>query len=241
MEHIVLSAGLRGDGALEVHGLADVRVVGRAISAGGILFNRLDVGRLGVLLLDGYSRIRGVQRAQRAQRGIDQIVAQIEVFERYSCGFSFLRTLIADAVIHSILLRQLGKLGDSGVIGGRFPRHIALSVDIEISTIGFYKGIPTLSGLIGISAGFRIIAFQIKDAINRVGLAHNGVVNGDRAAADCHGGNAQRKQKNKRKQNGHCLFHRLYLLKVLSLKSIGRRGAGRAGKISGFPSFRVCV
>ena len=181
MEHIVLSTRLSGDGTLEVHGLADISIVRGAIFAGGVLLHFLDVGGRGVLFLDGHGRIGGVQGANRAQRGIHQVVAQVQTDKLHFRRISLLGALIGDVMVGSVLLCQLGKGSDISVFS---PGHIALRVHAHIRAldgIAVDKGIPSSSSLVSVGAGILVVALQVQNLIDGVGLAHNRVINGDAA------------------------------------------------------------
>ena len=211
MEHIVLRTGLGGDGALEVHGLADIGIVLLAVIAGGVLFNGLDVGGHFVLLFHHDIGIGGVQRAQRTQRGVHQIVAQIQTGEGHRSGGGRYRTLIGDAVVLGILL---GSLGESGSVSAVFPGHIALCVHFHIGAldgVAVDKGVPGGSGLVGIGICGGIVALQIEDLIDGVGLADNGVIDGDAAGfAFREGGGGQGKGHDQGQQYAGKFFHMLH-------------------------------
>ena len=69
------------NGGLEIHGVADVGIVGIAPVTVGILLNLLVHSGLGVLFLDGHIRHGGVQRTQNAQVGLNQVITQCQIFK----------------------------------------------------------------------------------------------------------------------------------------------------------------
>ncbi len=104
MEHIVLSTSLSGDGALEVHGLTDISIVGRTIVAGGIFLNSLDVGRLCVLFLNDNLFCSRSERAQSTKRTVYKVVTEVKVVEDNSLRISRLKSYSLDVVSFCISL-----------------------------------------------------------------------------------------------------------------------------------------
>ena len=198
MEHIVLRAGLGGDGALEVHGLADIRVVLIAVIVGGVLLDGLDVRGNLVLLLHHHVRIGGVQGAQRAQRGVYQIVAQIQTGEGHRGGGGH-RALVGDAVLLGILLRGLC---EGGGVRAILPGHIALRIHLNIGAldgVAVDEAVPRGRRLVGIGVRACVVALQIQDLVDGVGLSDDGVIDGDAATCslcESHGQHQNQNQGN---------------------------------------------
>ena len=184
MEHIILCASLRRDGALEVHGLADVRVVLLTVFAGGILLDGLDVRGHLVLFLHDHRRVGGVQGAQCAQRGIDQIIAKLQVRERNSrIGFSLSRSRCSRRGIRShagsLCLRQLRERSGIRALN---PGHIALRIKGYIRGLRAQPGFPRTVGLVGVRIRTCIVAFQIEHLIGLIDLFRDRIIDGDGAA-----------------------------------------------------------
>ena len=184
MEHIILGTGLSGDGGLEVHGLADVGVVLLAVIAGGIFLNGLDVGGYFVLFFHDNIGIGGIQRAQRTQRGVHQVVAQLQILELHSrVGFFLVSSRGSSGGISSHLGSfNLSQLGKGGCVSILDPSHIALSVKADIGSLGFQPGFPCAVCFVSIGTSVLVIALQIQNLISLINLSGDSVIDGDGAA-----------------------------------------------------------
>ena len=206
VEDVVLCAGLRGDGAAEVHGLADVRVVFVTKLVVGILLHLLFVGGCGILFLHRHIRIGRIQRAQRAQRGIDKVITKVKALEFDRRRIRLFYALIRDAVIRSIFLRQFGK---GRRISALHPGYIAQLIGCKIHVFNvraFSKGFPNSIRFVGMRAALRVIAFQVENPINGIGLIHNRVVDRDASLSCGEYIHRQRQQHCKRQQQAGQLF-----------------------------------
>ena len=79
MEHVVLGTRLGDDGALEVDSLAHIGVVLLAVSSrSGVLLDRLHVRGDLVLFFHYHVGIGGVERAEGAERGVNQVITKFK-------------------------------------------------------------------------------------------------------------------------------------------------------------------
>ena len=79
VHNIVPSAGLCTDGGLEIHGLADIRIIDVSPFFVRILLDLLFDGGFRVLVRDFYAGLCGIQFAQSTHSRVDQIVAKLQV------------------------------------------------------------------------------------------------------------------------------------------------------------------
>ena len=174
--------------------------------------NGLDVGGHHVLFLDGDSRVRRVERAERTERGVNQIITEVQTRKFNGCGGCFLLALVSNGVLSRVVLRELCEHGGVSAVD---PRDIALLVDTNIVTldvIAVDEGCPIISCFVGVGVGVCIIAFQLQNLIDRIGLTHDCVVNGDFAvvvigAAGCKCADAQRQDDRQRQHEGERAFY----------------------------------
>ena len=187
MEYVVLCTGLGNNGTPEVDSIANIRIVNLAEGLRSILLHFLIVRWHTVLFLHrniGHGRI---QSTQDTQAGIHQIIAEFKALEFYrGPGSRHLPLIVAECC-----RIDLGLFGKFRSIRIFLPRDIALCVDVYIVPAGgrsrcgvCEKGFPRRvhrisNGLKGIVMG------QVKDAINRVVLARDGIVDGDAPGGNC--------------------------------------------------------
>ena len=114
-------------------------------------------------------------------------------------------------------LRQICKSGNISIVD---PSHIALRVNLHVSILNastIDEAFPSGSSLVGISFRLFIVAFQLEDLIDRVGLTHDGVIDGDLAAvvigaAGCKCADAQRQDDRQRQHEGERAFYCFHCL-----------------------------
>ena len=199
MQHIALRLAVHhGNRGFEIHGLANIRIVGLAKGAGGVLFHLFLNGRLAVLFLDGHIGHGGIQRAQRAQIGLHQIVAQIQTGERHRAGISRLLAVVGNAI-----LCKFNRLGRK--VRRRsffFPRHIAQFVDIDvIQAFSAFrkKRRPLRTALIVQRLVILTMAVQVKDPVNGIRLTLNRIINGNVSFSGSRRSSRQRQHQHQRK------------------------------------------
>ena len=249
MEHIVLRTGLRGDDALEVHGLADVGVVFLTVFAGGILLNGLFVRGDGVLFLDFGGRFvrRRSDDGLGAERGGDEIVTGIQTGE-------------ADVAIGGRVLRlqrgqpfgkRLCVLCEGRDIRAVLPAYIALVVDGDIGqaracfidtggslVIGPEKVRP--GGVDGIAvSGEVVIDRQIQHLVQFIRLIFDSVFHGDGVATGRERGRAQGEQHDQCQQDAGEFLRELHSFGSFLVRGLLKTGilAHQEDAVSSFPRF----
>ena len=79
VHNILPSAGLCTDGGLEIHGLADIRIIDVSPAFVRILLDLLFDGGCRVLVRDFHAGLCGIQFAQSTHSRVDQIVAKLQL------------------------------------------------------------------------------------------------------------------------------------------------------------------
>ena len=212
MYNIVLRALLGGDNSLEFYNLTNLGGVffdpafvncacACACDCGnfGILPNILVNARSLVFLINVSRRLCRCQTAQSAQRGVNQIVAEIKIGE-FQLGIAFagyfLVLLKRGDIRLGIGQSRFGKVGSLlGVIfngNAVFQSHIALLVLFKdvLAVASGHKIVPIGCNLVGKRRLFRIEAFQIKHFVDGVSLIFDRAFDGDaslgiRGASGC--------------------------------------------------------
>ena len=189
VQNIVLCACVNSDGGAEVYGLTDISGVGAAPVAGRVFLNLLVQSGSTVLGINGSTGVGGSQTTQSTHGGVHQIVAQGQFGEShcataYGIVSSVCRGSNGDnIVVLGVLQGQLCKSGDGIVILRCIPGHIACVVDRYISkcVCGREEAIPAVGNLVGVYAGGGIVAFQVQNFVDRIGVAFTKAVDGDRS------------------------------------------------------------
>ena len=174
----------------------------------------LDQNRVTVLFLNQHIRHCGIQRAGSAQTGLYKIVAQVKARK---CNLAVIRSFginhcNAVCCIFNCILR---KIRCTCVF---LPGDIALVVDINIVQAflrGCKEAAPICIHLVVQCRIVTIVAIHIKNSVNGILLAVNGIVNGDAAGlclvcerrrAQSQGQDQGQNQDKKLSRMFHCVF-----------------------------------
>ena len=220
MEYVVLRTGLGNNGAPEVDNVADIRIVDPAKGLRGVLLHLLVVRWHTVLFLHCNIWHGRIQSTQNAQAGIHQVIAEFKALELHrSPGSRHPALIVAE---RSRI--DLGLFGKFRRICARLPGDISLPIDIRIVPAGgrsrcgvckesFPRRVHRIgNGLKG------IVMRQVKNTINRIGLAHDGIVDGNTSGSGCsigksRGGKSQNQgQRQEQRKNFRDFFHHIRFL-----------------------------
>ena len=199
-----------GDGGLKLDGVADVGVVGLAVDT--VFFDFLINSRLAVLFLDGHVRHGGIQRAQRAQIGLNQIVAKRQVckFDNAACGL--LLAIVSNTICCSVRNRSCGKV--SGICAV-FPCHIAHVINrdiVQACCSGYEEVCPFCADLVVDCRVVCVVAVQIENAVQGVGFVDNRIIDlNATVGVNCECRNAQRQHEHNGQQQSQGSFDVFHL------------------------------
>ena len=219
VQNIAFRTHLGADGGLELDGVADLGGVIIAPVAGGILFDLfINVGRF-VLFKHLDARGRGVQRAEGAEGGVNEVVAEVQVRESHGRAGRGLGCVFLNALLFRMRQRGFGKGSGVSPID---PGHIALCVDVHILGLLLQPRFPNgvrLVSICAVSISCRVIAFKDKNLVSFIGVAFHSVIDGDAAAVvvgavRCKRGQAEGQGQREGQQQAQQLldmFHGLFL------------------------------
>src|SRR5699024_1961571 len=96
--------------------------------------------------------------------------------------------VIGDTTVLSV---SQGVLDESLNIRALLPGHIALRVGGQVlaTAVGvLHPALPSAVGVVSIGAGSGVVALQVENLVDAVGLVWNSLVNGDGAGGQLRGG-----------------------------------------------------